>query len=47
MTKLKLRFMFLVSSFIADTVDNDFIYNYSVKLSEDIDEKLKEEGCIE
>ena len=47
MTKLKLRFMFLVSSFIADTVDDDLIYNYAIKLIEDIDKKLKEEGCIE
>ena len=47
MTKLKLRFMFLVSTFIADVVGNDFIYNYAVNFAEDIDEKLKEEGCIE
>ena len=47
MTILKLRFMFLVSSFIADQTGNMFIYDYAISLAEDIDVKLSEEGINE
>ena len=47
MTKLKLRFMFLVSSFIADQTGNMFIHDYAISLAEDIDVKLSEEGINE